>query len=125
MKRKVTVVLGPWSEHPLEARQCLYEQFEVEVENGTQRVLAVAVENEEPSPKGGEAIMYHSSATIVSGHDIDNLVGKLLTYIDATYSDKDQRNAHKDIARQTVWDWFNHHDRNGNKTIRFAQEQVK
>lgn len=37
--------------------------------------------------------------------DTQNLMGKLLTYIDATYTDQEQRKAHKDIVRQVVNDW--------------------
>ena len=31
--------------------------------------------------------------------------GKLLTIIDATFNDKEQRNAQKSIIRNTIWDW--------------------
>lgn len=37
--------------------------------------------------------------------DEQNLLGKLLTYIDATYTDQEQRKAHKDIVRQVVNNW--------------------
>lgn len=113
------MVTGPWSEHPLEARQCTYRKLEIETpDDGTQRVLAVAVENNSP----GEGPKYNSSSPIVEHYDIDNLVGKLLTYVDATYSDPMQRSAHKDLIRQSVWDWYKHHSKNGEKTIEFAQK---
>lgn len=37
--------------------------------------------------------------------DEQDLLGKLLTYIDATYTDPEQRKAHKDIVRQVVNNW--------------------
>lgn len=45
------------------------------------------------------------NSTILEYNDVQNLVGKLLTYIDATYSDHEQRKAHKDIVRNTVYEW--------------------
>ena len=43
---------------------------------------------------------------LVRRFQVDNLVGKLLTYIDATYSNIEQRDAHKSIVKQTVYKWF-------------------
>jgi len=37
--------------------------------------------------------------------DISLLEGRILTHIDATFSDAQQRKAQKDILRQMVWDW--------------------
>ncbi len=37
---------------------------------------------------------------------VDTLVGKLLTYIEATFNDPQQRKAHKDIVKQLVYNWF-------------------
>ena len=38
--------------------------------------------------------------------ELSVLVGKLLTYIDATYTDLDQRKAHKRILKETVYTWY-------------------
>lgn len=43
---------------------------------------------------------------VIRRWQLDNLVGKLLTYIEATYSDPQQRKAHKDIVKQSVYNWF-------------------
>ncbi len=43
---------------------------------------------------------------IIRRWQLDNLVGRLLTYIDATYSDQQQRKAHKDIVKQAAYNWF-------------------
>ncbi len=43
------------------------------------------------------------TATIWDYNDEQRLVGKLLTYIDATYTDQEQRKAHKDIVKDIVY----------------------
>ena len=42
-------------------------------------------------------------ATIWDYGDVNTLVGKLLTYIDATYTDTEQRKAHKDLVKDLVY----------------------
>ena len=37
--------------------------------------------------------------------DVNYLVGKLLTYVDATYQDKEQREAHKQIVKNICYFW--------------------
>lgn len=37
--------------------------------------------------------------------DINNLIGKMLTVVDASISDSEQRKALKDIVKQNVWSW--------------------
>lgn len=37
--------------------------------------------------------------------DIDNLIGKLLTIVDATFTDKEQREAQKSVIKSIVRDW--------------------
>jgi predicted kinase len=47
---------------------------------------------------------------LVSYEALQNLEGKILTLIDATFVDKEQRKAVKDILRKTFWfDWVEHH----------------
>ena len=36
---------------------------------------------------------------------VGNLEGQWLTIVDATFSDREQRRAMKDIIRKTIWDW--------------------
>jgi hypothetical protein len=49
--------------------------------------------------------------------DISYLEGKILTIIDATLADKDQRSAAKDIIRQTIRGWANDLDRYNDRVI--------
>jgi len=39
-------------------------------------------------------------------YKISNLVGKLLTIVDACNSDKEQRAAQKTLVTSEVWSWF-------------------
>jgi hypothetical protein len=55
----------------------------------------------EPKPRiGGD-----SNALVLNHQDVHSLVGKLLTYIDATFTDQEQRKAQKDIIREKVYTW--------------------
>lgn len=44
-------------------------------------------------------------AAVLSVDDINVIVGKLLTVIDATFVDKEQRQAMKDIFKTELWSW--------------------
>ncbi len=62
----------------------------------------------EPAP--GELMITESPSgdvnTVVLQHrDVNYLVGQLLTYIDATFTDPEQRKAHKDIVKEKVYSW--------------------
>lgn len=43
---------------------------------------------------------------VIRKWQVQDLVGQLLTYVDATYSDKEQRQAQKDLVRHHVYTWF-------------------
>lgn len=49
---------------------------------------------------------YSKFGSLINFTDIDSLVGQLLTYVDATYQDLEQRNAHKSIVKRTVRNWY-------------------
>jgi len=42
---------------------------------------------------------------ILEHSDGQKLLGRLLTYVDATFTDPEQRKAHKDIIRDIYYDW--------------------
>lgn len=44
-------------------------------------------------------------AHVVWPGQFGNLEGKLLTIVDASFADTQQRKAVKDLVRQTLWDW--------------------
>lgn len=43
---------------------------------------------------------------VIRRWQVDNLVGKLLTHIDATFADPRQCKAQKDVVRQLTYNWF-------------------
>lgn len=45
------------------------------------------------------------NAIILDSRDFSFLLGRLLTQIDATFSDTDQRKAQKDLLKDIVWGW--------------------
>lgn len=73
------------------------------IDNEVHLVAAMVYSNQASSdvPSGD------TNATIWDYSDESRLVGKLLTYIDATYTDKEQREAHKDIVKNLVYDYCN------------------
>lgn len=54
-------------------------------------------------PLGGHD---HNTLRLIRKFSVRELVGELLTYVDATYQDKEQREAQKDIVRNIVYRWF-------------------
>lgn len=64
------------------------------------------------------------NAMLLEYRDEQDLLGKLLTYIDATYTDQEQRKAHKDIVRQIVNNWRQDISTRGIQTVD-SQEQRK
>ena len=48
---------------------------------------------------------------LVGYHDIRTLEGRLLTIVDAAFSDREQRKAFKDLVRAAIWvNWVRHLD---------------
>lgn len=43
---------------------------------------------------------------VVRHEAINGLVGKLLTLVDATFTDVEQRKAQKDLVMKTCWEWY-------------------
>lgn len=51
------------------------------------------------------ATLEEPQAKLAWDNDIDNLLGHLLTFIEATTDDQEKRKASKDIVRAIVGDW--------------------
>lgn len=79
------------------------EVITVELPTDFESVHLVAARVYEPE----DAVTSHpsgdSNACIWNYQDEQRLVGKLLTYVDATYADPEQRKAHKDIVKELVY----------------------
>lgn len=49
---------------------------------------------------------YHKYGAMINFDELDSLVGQLLTYVDATYTDLEQRKAHKSIIKNIARSWY-------------------
>ena len=78
--------------------------------------------NSNPRPDLGVKYGFHT-------HHVSYLEGKMLTLIEASIQDLEQRKALKDIVRQTIWNWAieNNEDRDceENKVLDTPHERVK
>lgn len=67
------------------------------INNGTQYCTLEDVEKEKRN-------LEYFIRTELTAH-VGNLEGQWLTIVDATFQDKEQRKAMKDIVRKMIWDW--------------------
>lgn len=104
VKQKVKLVFEKnYAEYGL-AANCFSKTIEIEVpEKIDSPVHLIAARTYEPVKAADNEPSGDSNATIWKYQDEQRLVGKLLTYIDATYTDKEQRQAHKDIVKDLVY----------------------
>lgn len=73
------------------------------VPDGFQSMHLIAARTYDSDPAPTDVPSGDHNAIIVDSRDFSDILGKLLTYVDATYTDKDQRKAHKDIVKNTMW----------------------
>lgn len=85
---------------------CFAETIEVKLPSHIEQAHLISArtyesqEGSTPHPSGDV------TAAIWSYDDESRLIGKILTYIDATFLDKEQRHAHKDIMKDVVYGYF-------------------
>jgi len=59
------------------------------------------------TPESDGSVRASDDIEIVIGTDqINYIVGKLLTLVEATFTDQEQRKATKDLVMQTMWNWY-------------------
>lgn len=117
-KRKVTLVLVNDNPHPTVGDTTpVFIELD-DLPTGHLEFDAVSIQS--PGP-GGE--MYHEIQPLLKYRSVQKLVGELLTYVEATYTDPEQRKAHKDIVNKLVWDWQHSNDRNARDIVNFAHER--
>lgn len=83
-------------------RDSFAEEVEVKLPEGFKHVRLESARCYDPNPQPNEPCG-DTTATIWDFEDESRLVGKLLTYVDATYTDKEQREAHKSIMKDLVY----------------------
>ncbi len=108
-KVKIKVAWSKWTEGPLSKDEYGVHELQVpfDTEHGSMRILGVStIDAEVDDDTKTKGYIIDQVFPTLDQRDIDNLVGKLLTYVDATFTDVEQRKAHKDILRSSLWDWF-------------------
>jgi hypothetical protein len=59
---------------------------------------------------------------IISTVEVSNLEGRLLTLVDAAFSDIEQRKAFKSVIRETVWRWNGDNERRVRESFDFLAQ---
>lgn len=125
MKQQVKLIFAKsFVENPTSA-DCFPEVITIELPTQIKQAHLIAARCYQPeadsSTIGGDA-----NATIWDYNDESRLVGKLLTYIDATYADPEQRKAHKDIVKELVYNYCQELRTRGIQTVdAYANGQPK
>ncbi len=106
-KVNLRIALTKWAQEPTETEYVDVET-DFDVRNGSPRVLSIQTTDVTLARDNGTAestgYVINQVFTVESHYLYDNLVVKLLTYIEATFTDPEQRKAHKDIVKQIVYD---------------------
>lgn len=107
MNQEVKLVFArSFVENPT-TKDCFSETITVRLPDHIDQAHLIAARCYQPEhTKNSHTIGGDSNAAIWNYQDEQRLVGKLLTYIDATYSDKEQRQAHKDILKDVAYGYF-------------------
>jgi len=83
---------------------CFAEIVEIKLPSHIKQAHLIAARCYQPDAEAeAHALGVDTTAVIWDYQDEQRIVGKLLTYIDATYSDKEQRQAHKDILKDVFY----------------------
>lgn len=72
--------------------------------------------------EGGGLVGGSYAIPIMTYNDVNNMLGKILSFIDATHSDKEQKEATKKFLTRIVWDYYNDLQRRLETDIKWAKE---
>lgn len=70
-----------------------------------ERVRGIVETDFEPNDKGERQVSDNLDVVVYIG-DINNLVGRIKTLIEASTSDPEQRKAAKDVFNNEIWSWY-------------------
>ena len=93
------------------------KDIDIELPPGFEMATLVAARCYDPVQGDNARPVSDTTAVIWDYVDENRLVGKLLTYIDATYTDKEQREAHKNLVRDVVYGYAGELHTRANQTI--------
>lgn len=116
---KVSLVISEYSELP--GSGSIYET-DTSVEENKHHVTGVVIHDHRTNTDGVRTVSPFIEP-VIGVSDVNNLVGKELTFIEATFTDSEQRKAMKDLFTQVIWDWYN--DRRENASQPWFREQNK
>lgn len=129
-KQKVKLVFArSYVENPT-SNDCFAKSIEIELPSHISKahlISARAYHPKEYKPKTGYDFpgQENITASVWDYADENRLVGKLLTYIDATYSDKEQREAHKNIIRDVVYGYASDLRERANQTVDAYESELE
>ena len=86
---------------------CFAREVEIELPAGYEQAHIIAARCYQPELPPSTLVGGDINTTVLSYNDESKIVGKLLTYVEATYSDKEQREAQKSILKETIYGFFN------------------
>ena len=87
-------------------------------------IIGLARSDFEPATDGSRRVN-DDIVPIIHMQSINNLVGKLMTQVEASTPDPEQRKASKDIFRQIAWEWYTNHIENLTRAWRFDKGYEK
>lgn len=82
------------------------------------------VEEDKRASDSNKADHWHQTTTLFDTALVSKLEGKLLTYVDATYTDLEQRKAHKSLIRALLWDTYNSANESALLMLRHAETAI-
>lgn len=117
VKQKVKLVFAKNFDDSPSSRDTFSTDVEIEIPDSIDNEVHLIAARVYSNLADSSAPSGDTNAAIWSYEDSRRLVGKLLTYIDATYTDKEQRQAHKDLVRELVYNFAQDINTRGIQTV--------
>lgn len=100
----------------------LLETYEPEYTLPSKNVVPVGIVYEHDSDEDIVHLRYYA-IPLLGYSEVNAILGKILTFVDATYTDKEQREATKKILRTTIWEYNNYLQEQLTNGFKRAKEQ--
>lgn len=84
--------------------------------------MGIVYEHEYHEDELARGLRYHA-IPLMGYSEVNAILGKILTFVDATYTDKEQREATKKILRTTIWEYNNYLQEQITNGMKRAKEQ--
>jgi hypothetical protein len=83
-----------------------------------QRIIGIVRTDFDPE-ENGDVRTSDDLDPVINIDNINYLVGQVLTLVEGTIADPDQRKAAKDLHKQVIWNWYTGHMETLTRTWRF------